>query len=439
MRTEEEGVGRALRALVPEPPQPIQFDDIARRRRRRTTTQLLVPLVAAAVAAAVVVPVVLTSGSGRNKPPVASPPTGAGVVPWVNRPASMPPPPSEPAPPPALYPACTAAQVSVRSLGGGAAAGNLASKLRMTNTSASPCTLRGYPTKFIGVRRDGTQRVLRPGHGTMFDASGYWPANLRPGDSATLTIATGDACPALNQPTPQTDPYSGELVGLPGGGEVSGSAAFDPSCGLGVSQLGVPAPSPPDPNAYAGLALSIDRPQTAAAGTLMHFTVTLHNTAESPVQLDPCPVYTESIYSGGANNYVYTLNCDKITAIQPGQSVTYAMQIPVPSQPGTAKFGWSIPAGSLFAGGILTIASPARSCSSGFALSLVSDRNGQPTPLDAARWFGLHGGISGVPRSGWRQVSSAGREAELASGASTLHAIQGPDKTWQIDSGEPCG
>jgi hypothetical protein len=150
-------------------------------------------------------------------------------------------------------------------------------------------------------------------------------------------------------------------------------------------------------------------------------------------------VYTEGIYSDGAHNYVYVLNCDKITAIQPGQSITYAMQIPVPPHAGTAKFGWSIPAGSLFDGGILTITSPVRSCSSGFALSLVSDRNGQPTPLDAARWFGLHGGISGVPRSGWHQVSSAGREAELASGSSTLHAIQGPDKTWQIDSGKPCG
>lgn len=225
----------------------------------------------------------------------------------------------------------------------------------MTNTSATPCTLNGYPTKFVGVRKDGSQRVLHPSHGTMFDASGYWPANLQPGGSSSLIIATGDGCQALNQPTPQPDPYAGELVGLPGGGQVSGSAGFDPSCGLGVSQLGTPAPSPADPNAYAGLVVSVDRPDTAPAGALMHFTVTLHNTSESTVRLDPCPVYSEGIYGDSAHSYVYTLNCDKITAIQPGESVIYAMQIPVPSHPGTAKFGWSIPAGSLFTGGILTI------------------------------------------------------------------------------------
>ena len=74
----------------------------------------------------------------------------------------------------------------------------------------------------------------------------------------------------------------------------------------------------------------------------------------------------------------------------------------------------------------------------GFELALASDLNGQRTPLEAATWFGLHGRVAGVPRSGWHQISISGHEAELASGSSTLHAIQGPDNTWQIDSGQPC-
>jgi hypothetical protein len=75
---------------------------------------------------------------------------------------------------------------------------------------------------------------------------------------------------------------------------------------------------------------------------------------------------------------------------------------------------------------------------SGFALSLVSDRGGQPTPAAAAAWFARHGGLTGIPAQGWRQVSRSGSGATVKSGAVTLHVIQGPDRTWQVDSGNRC-
>lgn len=83
----------------------------------------------------------------------------------------------------------------------------------------------------------------------------------------------------------------------------------------------------------------------------------------------------------------------------------------------------------------------ATSCSSGsgFALSLVSDRGGQATPIAAAYWFARHGGVPGIPKTGWHQSSRAGETAEVASGGVRLHVIEGPDHTWQVDSGESCG
>lgn len=75
---------------------------------------------------------------------------------------------------------------------------------------------------------------------------------------------------------------------------------------------------------------------------------------------------------------------------------------------------------------------------SGFALSLASDRGGQPTPVTAAAWFARHGGLTGIPAQGWRQVSRSGSGATVESGAVTLHVIQGPDRTWQVDSGNRC-
>jgi hypothetical protein len=80
------------------------------------------------------------------------------------------------------------------------------------------------------------------------------------------------------------------------------------------------------------------------------------------------------------------------------------------------------------------------SCATGsaFELSLVSDRGGQPTPAAAAAWFARHGGVPGIPDAGWRVVSRAARDATLRSGPVTLHAARGPDRTWQVDSGQRC-
>ena len=74
----------------------------------------------------------------------------------------------------------------------------------------------------------------------------------------------------------------------------------------------------------------------------------------------------------------------------------------------------------------------------GFALSLVSNRHGQRTPLAAAIWFSAHGGVPAIPRNGWRVTSRSDVGATVESGSVIVHVIQGPDKTWQVDSGERC-
>jgi hypothetical protein len=97
--------------------------------------------------------------------------------------------------------------------------------------------------------------------------------------------------------------------------------------------------------------------------------------------------------------------------------------------------------GSARSAPVPVIAAPASSaCSSGsaFALSLVSDRGGQPTPVAAAAWFARRGGVAGVPAQGWREAGRHGRGATVRSGPVTLHVTQGPDRTWQVDSGSWC-
>jgi hypothetical protein len=75
----------------------------------------------------------------------------------------------------------------------------------------------------------------------------------------------------------------------------------------------------------------------------------------------------------------------------------------------------------------------------GFAMSLAFDHGGQPTPVAAAEWFAAHRSeVATVPRTGWQEDSRDDSGVVLRSGDATLHAIQGTDKTWQVDSGRQC-
>ena len=55
--------------------------------------------------------------------------------------------------------------------------------------------------------------------------------------------------------------------------------------------------------------------------------------------------------------------------------------------------------------------------------------------MAAATWFAVHGGVAGVPRSGWHETDRDQNGATVTTDGATLHAMQGPDGTWQIDSG----
>lgn len=70
-----------------------------------------------------------------------------------------------------------------------------------------------------------------------------------------------------------------------------------------------------------------------------------------------------------------------------------------------------------------------------FALSLASDRGGAVSPVAAAEEFAVSWD---VPRTGWQVVDEDGTGVELRSGGATLHAVRGPDATWQVDSGRRC-
>jgi hypothetical protein len=81
---------------------------------------------------------------------------------------------------------------------------------------------------------------------------------------------------------------------------------------------------------------------------------------------------------------------------------------------------------------------PQCSTYSGIELSLVSDRGGQSSPLKAAEWFAVHGGLPNIPATGWIKASTDSSGVSVFSGETVLHVMRGTDGTWLVDSGKHC-
>lgn len=86
---------------------------------------------------------------------------------------------------------------------------------------------------------------------------------------------------------------------------------------------------------------------------------------------------------------------------------------------------------------------PGSACTNGgsyFTLSLASSTGGQPTPQAAAQFFARHGDPAAfpVPLTGWVVVGHDAQAATVRSANVSLHVAEGPDHTWQVDSGSSC-
>ena len=79
---------------------------------------------------------------------------------------------------------------------------------------------------------------------------------------------------------------------------------------------------------------------------------------------------------------------------------------------------------------------------SGFGLSVVPGTTGSATPIAAAKDFVRQGGVPGYgsPDSQW-QVGTADSDGRVtvSDGPTELYAVQLPDKSWVIASGDKCG
>lgn len=127
--------------------------------------------------------------------------------------------------------------------GGGAAAGNDATKVGIVNIGSSSCRLAGYPG-IIGIRDGHEYRLRRVAHGTYF--GNLEPTILAPRMTGALVLGSETACVAVNRPGPgpaaylAAHSYIGLVVVLPqrkGYVRVPG-ARFENGCTLFETRLG---------------------------------------------------------------------------------------------------------------------------------------------------------------------------------------------------------
>jgi uncharacterized protein DUF4232 len=268
-----------------------------------------------------------------------------GTVPWANRPLPL-----YSAPQPRLIsypttaPACRAAQLRVSQGRNGVAAGSLGEEFVFTNTGAAPCLLRGSPT-VSGAAPDGRRVALRPRRvgGLRGQLS---PADLAPGGRVFLDFGTSDCGCTCVRPHPTR--YRHLVFRLPRGGSVPGGRlTLVVDCWLEMSRFGLPEQYG-EPHARPGtvgtLRARVRAPQTARAGTVLHYSIELVNPSNRAVELSPCPGYTESVYTPTAHvSRSFRLDCDSVHSIRPHGRTRYAMELAIPRHAsGTAKLGWSL-------------------------------------------------------------------------------------------------
>ena len=205
--------------------------------------------------------------------------------------------------------------------------------------------------------------AVRPEPRGTFPDGGHVPTDLAPGTSATLGLATGDACPALNGPGMKAAAHAHTVTSLelviPGGAAtpvvVGNLGPLDTACGLLESHLGARIPpqgNPPAPalGTIGSLHARVRLAARARPGKTLSYEVTLTDPGRLPVTLRPCPGYTEWVagkttaWRWRATKYAYALNCAPVGHIPAGGSATFAMRMHVPGNltPGLGKLSWGL-------------------------------------------------------------------------------------------------
>jgi hypothetical protein len=293
--------------------------------------------------AVAVVLCVAVAGCGSR---VAAAGTHSAVVAWVDhRAPKYHAPPDRVVPYPTSAPLCRAGDLKVRRARGGVATGNVLYRFAFTNVGRRPCLARGFPVLDLQTQTGAALHVRDSPDGTFFGA--IVPADIAPGQSAELDLATGDV---TCQPGGPKRVLQAVRVG---DGVLHTDFQLGQGCGYWeMSQLGLPqrlaSQLPPRPGSPSTLHISWSlRPSFAAhrvhAGSTLRYVVGVDNPTTVAVPLSPCPSYTLWFVGRHPIAASYYLNCSAVRVIRSGERIRFRMVQHIPrGAHGIAKLGWHL-------------------------------------------------------------------------------------------------
>lgn len=216
--------------------------------------------------------------------------------------------------------------------------------IRFRNVGNSSCLLSGYPD--VTATDPGRPDVAGT-HGSFFD---YGHAADMPARTGTtlLGLESDTYCGARPGGGGGGETYRHFTVTLRGGGAVSLTVpgqGLDLTCGLHVTKFfdpNYPEPQPILP--FAPLRATLVLPRAATAGQTLVYEVDLHNPTNSAVGLKPCPAYVEALIGPTPVKQSYALNCTPVATIAAGQTVRFAMKLPIPADTpaGQLRIEWAL-------------------------------------------------------------------------------------------------
>jgi len=193
--------------------------------------------------------------------------------------------------------------------------------------------------------------VSRPSafsYGDPTDPDSGQGGNVPPGFGAQVALETAVGCPAnVKSGASRTGRDDvGQL--LLGAGVVPlPDSGVNVTCGLGILRWAVGGREP-----FRLVQPMVIAPTTAQPGETLRYVVRLTSTQAAPIEFPggPCPVYDEQLATASGANLIaetYELNCARTTRLAPGDSVSYAMDVHVPSSavPGHYELHWTITGG----------------------------------------------------------------------------------------------
>ncbi len=279
------------------------------------------------------------------------------VIPWI--PAT---PPAPPVPP--LAPACRTSQLHVsgagrsRGLFVNGAGGQLVGSVTLRNEGA-PCSLSGR----LQLRFVGGPSAAVPQHQSALASSAPTPDQLLPpfstralphGAAVSTTFWWRNWCAPGNAGGGKLSaPPTAAEVRIPTGSTVRFKVATAPRCdqpgGASTVSVGPLQPVAPQPKAATHLpvTLALDQEQyRAAAGSVLHFQVTMTNAGKRVLAFHGCPLYFEGL-APTSSHEIHILNCKPMGALSPGAHAVFAMEERIPQlRPGSYGLQWQVGLGT---------------------------------------------------------------------------------------------